>query len=276
MQDAKNTPLKSEGLPKGKYPVVDFGHIQVTISVFTMTVDRPRPHGQPGDRETLAMRTQIPLRLGYALTIHKSQGWTLDKADLRLQACFERGQAYVALSRLRTLAGLHLVDFDSAKVVADPVVLDFYCRVFSRERIFPEANHQRAVCSTPSSSSSSSSNDFTITPEMQQRMSANKARAKEKRRLALLKKQEQGLTLAGGSLVGLSQSQESPLSQPSPLKPRNLILSSQPSPRATPSLLPDLPARLAKRSGKRSGKLVKLSSSSRPPKARKTITMTFR
>ena len=50
---------------------------------------------------------QYPLRLAYALTIHKAQGMSLDAAYLDIRAAREPGQAYVAVSRVRTLAGLH-------------------------------------------------------------------------------------------------------------------------------------------------------------------------
>jgi ATP-dependent DNA helicase PIF1 len=72
-------------------------------------------------------RAQIPLKVAYAITIHKSQGATLDCALIDIGSnTFEYGQAYVALSRVRSLEGLHIWSLNPAKVRCHPVVAAFY------------------------------------------------------------------------------------------------------------------------------------------------------
>lgn len=69
---------------------------------------------------------QIPLRLAYAITIHKSQGMTLDCAEIDVgNGVFEAGQTYVALSRVKSLEGLYLTALDPRKIRIHPKVRDF-------------------------------------------------------------------------------------------------------------------------------------------------------
>jgi ATP-dependent DNA helicase PIF1 len=72
-------------------------------------------------------RTQIPLRVAYAITIHKSQGSTLDCALVDIgSSTFEYGQAYVALSRVRNLESLYIWNLVPSRIRAHPTVVKFY------------------------------------------------------------------------------------------------------------------------------------------------------
>ena len=75
-------------------------------------------------------REQIPLRLAYAVTIHKSQGATLDSALIDIgPSIWEWGQAYTAISRVRSLDSLYVFAFDRRAVKAHPAVRAFYKRL---------------------------------------------------------------------------------------------------------------------------------------------------
>lgn len=78
--------------------------------------------------EVVAWRRQIPLILAWALSIHKCQGMTLDRVHTNLSRAFGPGMVYVALSRVRSLEGLHLSGFSRSKIRADPKVSLFYRR----------------------------------------------------------------------------------------------------------------------------------------------------
>lgn len=71
--------------------------------------------------KSLASFKQVPLRLAWAITIHKSQGVTLEAAEIDLTKTFERGQGYVALSRLKDLKNLKLIGFNDKALEVDPL-----------------------------------------------------------------------------------------------------------------------------------------------------------
>jgi ATP-dependent DNA helicase PIF1 len=68
--------------------------------------------------------TQVPLRLAWAITVHKSQGMSLDAAVIDLSRAFEYGQGYVALSRLRKLSGLHLLGLNERALRVHPLAIE--------------------------------------------------------------------------------------------------------------------------------------------------------
>lgn len=87
------------------------------------------------DGEVQASRAQIPLILAWALSIHKAQGQTLERVKVDLGKVFEKGQAYVALSRATSMQGLQVLRFDARKVVAHEKVRTFYSNLSRVEEI---------------------------------------------------------------------------------------------------------------------------------------------
>ena len=81
--------------------------------------------------ETLASITQYPLKLAWAITIHKSQGMTLNAAQIDLSKTFETGQGYVALSRVRDIEGLSLVGYNESSLQVDGLILKIDDRIKS-------------------------------------------------------------------------------------------------------------------------------------------------
>ena len=90
----------------------------------------------------LVSRVQIPLLLAWSLSIHKSQGQTLPRVKVDLKKVFEKGQAYVALSRAVSREGLQVLNFNKLRVGAHERVIEFYKTLVSAENAMRELSHQ--------------------------------------------------------------------------------------------------------------------------------------
>ena len=104
--------------PLTKMPVVKYNNgLEITMN----------PHTWQSEKIPGIGVSQIPLILAWALTIHKSQGSTLDAAEINVgNDIFECGQTYVALSRVKSLDGLYLKSFNYNKIKINKKVKDFY------------------------------------------------------------------------------------------------------------------------------------------------------
>lgn len=89
------------------------------------------------DDRTRAEVVQLPLRLAWAITIHKSQGMSLDAAEIDLSKSFTPGMGYVALSRVRSLNGVYLSGINDMALQLHPDIFDF-------DRTLQRASHELA------------------------------------------------------------------------------------------------------------------------------------
>lgn len=117
-----------EGFDRNNDPVVGtYSGKKITVTPMHWTI-------MEGDK-TIAQLTQIPLRLAWAITVHKSQGMTLDAAELDLRKSFLAGMGYVALSRVRSLSGLRLLGFNELALRVNPQIteVDQYLQKLSEQ-----------------------------------------------------------------------------------------------------------------------------------------------
>lgn len=98
------------------YPIVKFKNGRTTKVV-------PEDWNMIDGETPRATITQVPLRLAWAITVHKSQGMTMDSARIDLRRAFEPGMGYVALSRVKSLDGLSLIDINKQAIQVNKDVL---------------------------------------------------------------------------------------------------------------------------------------------------------
>ncbi len=91
------------------------------------------------DGKTLAELIQYPLRLAWAITIHKSQGMSLDAVEVDLSKSFVPGMGYVALSRVRSLNGLTILGMNESALAISGEALEFDAELQSQSRTAEEA-----------------------------------------------------------------------------------------------------------------------------------------
>jgi len=100
----------------GGYPIIETtDKKQITIEPVSWEVAE--------DGKILASIEQLPLRLAWAITVHKSQGMSLDAVEVDLSKAFVYGQGYVALSRVRSLAGLKVLGMSQQALTVDPKII---------------------------------------------------------------------------------------------------------------------------------------------------------
>jgi ATP-dependent DNA helicase PIF1 len=114
---------EGEAAERDHFPVVEFERKSIVVKHHIWKLKDTNGSGE-------AHYKQIPLRLAYALSIHRSQGTTIDRLKVRLDnTVFENHQSYTAISRAKNVEGLVLEKFDPTSIKVHPKALEFYQKI---------------------------------------------------------------------------------------------------------------------------------------------------
>ena len=125
-----NVNMMDEGLANGSRGIIiDFSETNNPIVQFLngKILEIKKKDYKLEDNKDAVIKKQIPLIQAWAITIHKAQGMSLEYIQTDIgRSIFEYGQAYVVLSRIKSLEGLSLIDIDYTKIKANPKIIRFY------------------------------------------------------------------------------------------------------------------------------------------------------
>ena len=127
---------KVVGFAAGDLPIIKTQDgKKITVTYADWTVEEPATPSLSNEKPIVAGISQIPLRLAWAITVHKSQGMNLNSAEIDLSKCFLEGMGYVALSRLKSLKGLRLMGINNLAFCVNKRALevDKYFKKLSKE-----------------------------------------------------------------------------------------------------------------------------------------------
>jgi len=171
-----------------KLPVVEFEVIEGVRKIENCNTDQkqklvrliePAEWVNKITESIVSSRHQIPLRLAWALSVHKSQGMTIPNLTVSLAGVFEYGQAYVAMSRATKLSQMSLRGFNERSFKVNPEVKEFYRMLDEKDAYVQKAIETSTRKTLPSPSTTS------ITKEQRLRMEENRLRALEIRKQKL-------------------------------------------------------------------------------------------
>lgn len=155
----------------------------------------------------LVSRVQLPLMLAWALSIHKSQGQTLPKVKVDLKRVFEKGQAYVALSRAVSRDGLQVLNFDRNRIQSHEKVVSFYTSLTNVNNVMQDYHQQSTKAPSKARRSQSTLANFAPNNGQKARRIASDALMKSHARV--------------GGIAELLRKRQNPVNAPKPQETMN-------------------------------------------------------